>query len=58
MADHTAVPDALRGTGAGLAMVKQMLTDARAERVTVIPLCPFVTVQAKRNFEWVDGFSG
>ena len=31
IADHTAVPDAFRGTGAGLALVTQLVADARAE---------------------------
>jgi uncharacterized protein len=31
IADHTGALDALRGTGAGLAMVERMVADARAE---------------------------
>jgi uncharacterized protein len=57
IADHTGVPDAFRGTGAGLAMVEQLVKDARAEGFKVVPLCPFVNAQAKRHPEWADAFS-
>ncbi len=57
IADHTGVPDAFRGTGAGLAMLERMVADARTEGVKVTPLCPFVSAQAKRHPEWSDVFS-
>ena len=31
IADHTGVPDALRGSGAGLALVERLVADARTE---------------------------
>ena len=31
IADHTGVPDALRGSGTGLALVERLVADARAE---------------------------
>lgn len=57
IADHTGVPDAFRGTGAGLAMMERLVADARAEGFRIMPLCPFVNAQAKRHPEWADAFS-
>ena len=56
-ADHTGVPDAFRGTGAGAALVAQIVADARAEGFRIMPLCPFVNAQRKRHPEWADAFS-
>jgi predicted GNAT family acetyltransferase len=57
IADHTGVPDVLRGTGAGRMLVERLVADARAEGFTVIPLCPFVTSMARRHPEWADVFA-
>lgn len=57
IADHTGVPDAFRGTGAGLALVERMVADARAEGVKIVPLCPFVNAMRRRYPEWADVFS-
>ena len=57
IADHTVVPDAFRGTGAGLALVTRLVEDARAEGVKIMPLCPFVNAQRKRHPEWADVFA-
>lgn len=57
IADHTLVPDAMRGTGAGLALVTQLVSDARAEGFKIMPLCPFVKAQRKKHPEWADAFS-
>jgi len=56
IADHTGVPDALRGTGAGLALAERLVTDARAEGVKIIALCPFVAAQRRKHPEWADVF--
>jgi len=56
IADHTEVPDAFRGTGAGLAMVVRLVADARAEGFKVMPLCPFVNATRKKHPEWADVF--
>jgi predicted GNAT family acetyltransferase len=56
IAHHTGVPDAMRGTGAGLSLVERLVADARAEGVTITPLCPFVRAQAARHPEWQDVF--
>ncbi len=39
--DHTTVDDALRGTGAGKKLVEAAVQWARAEKVKILPLCPF-----------------
>lgn len=57
IADHTSVPDAFRGTGAGQALVTRMVTDARVEGFKIMPLCPFVNAQRKKHPEWADAFA-
>ena len=39
--DHTTVDDALRGTGAGRKLVEAAAQWARAEKLKILPLCPF-----------------
>lgn len=48
--DHTGVPDALRGQGVGEAAVQ----DARAEKLKIIPLCPFAKAMLEKKAEWQD----
>lgn len=57
IADHTGVPDELRGTGVGLKLVERLVADAKAEGVKIVPLCPFVKAQAARHPEWADVFN-
>jgi uncharacterized protein len=57
IADHTGVPDSFRGTGAGVALVERLVADARAEGFRIMPLCPFVNAQRKRQPDWADAFS-
>ncbi len=52
--DHTEVPDAFRGQGAGLRLVTRAVEDARAAGKTIIPLCPFAAAQFRRHPEWAD----
>lgn len=52
--DHTGVPDAFRGQGAGLRLVTRAVEDARAAGKTIIPLCPFAAAQFRRREEWAD----
>ncbi len=58
IADHTGVPDSLRGTGAGLALATRLVEDARAQGFKIVPLCPFVKSQALRHPEWADVIAG
>ncbi len=57
IADHTGVPDALRGTGAGRRLVERLVADARLDGLKITPLCPFVRAQAQRHPEWADVFA-
>lgn len=52
--DHTGVPDAFRGKGAGVALVAQAVEYFRASGRKVIPLCPFAAAQFRRHPEWSD----
>lgn len=52
--DHTEVADALRGRGAGVALVERAIMDARAEGRKVVPLCPFAKAQIGRHPDWQD----
>lgn len=57
IADHTGVPDGLRGEGAGLQLVERLVADARAEGFRIHPLCPFVNAQRRKHPEWSEVFS-
>ncbi len=52
--DHTGVPDALRGSGAGAALVARAVADFRAAGLKVLPLCPFAAAQFRRHPDWAD----
>jgi uncharacterized protein len=52
--DHTEVPDAFRGQGAGLRLVTRAVEDARTSGKKIIPLCPFANAQFRRHAEWAD----
>ncbi|MEM9394931.1 MAG: GNAT family N-acetyltransferase [Pseudomonadota bacterium] len=56
IADHTGVPDTMRGSGAGKALVARLIEDARAEGFKIIPLCPFVNAERRKHPEWADLF--
>lgn len=51
IADHTGVPDAMRGMGVGVALFERLVADARAAGQRVIPLCPFVRSRAEKQRE-------
>lgn len=52
--DHSGVPDALRGKGAGQALVRRAVEDAGAAGVKIIPLCPFARAQIGKRPECQD----
>ncbi len=52
--DHTGVPSVLSGRGVGLALVRRVVEDARAEGVRLVPHCSFVRVMMNRHPEWQD----
>jgi uncharacterized protein len=49
---HTEVPAPLEGEGYGGALAKAALDFAQAERMKVIPSCPFVTSYIERHPEY------
>lgn len=55
--DHTQVGDVLRGTGAGLALVKAAINWARNMNYSVIPLCPFANATIHKHPELQDVLS-
>ena len=57
IADHTGVPEDLKGTGMGRALVARIVEDARAEGFKIVPLCPFVNAERARHPDWADVFS-
>ena len=57
IADHTYVPDALRGQGLAEELLDALLADARAKGFTIVPLCPFVASQARRHPESAELFA-
>jgi len=54
IADHTFVPDTLRGAGIGAALVEALIADARARNYRIVPLCPFVRAKSLKHPEWSD----
>ncbi|QUJ75310.1 N-acetyltransferase [Sulfitobacter albidus] len=57
IADHTAVPEALSGTGAGQRLVERLVADAHSEGFRIVPLCPFVNAMRRRHPDWSDAFN-
>lgn len=45
IADHTDVPEELKGQGVGKALFMHLVEDARKGGVKIVPLCPFVKSQ-------------
>jgi uncharacterized protein len=51
---HTEVPAALAGKGIGSALARGLLDIARAQGLTVKPLCPFVAGYIDKHPEYAD----
>ncbi|WP_172331854.1 GNAT family N-acetyltransferase [Mangrovicoccus sp. HB161399] len=49
IADHTGVPDSMRGLGVGRALAERLIADARTKGQRIVPLCPFVRAHAMRH---------
>ncbi|WP_138467637.1 GNAT family N-acetyltransferase [Poseidonocella sp. HB161398] len=49
IADHTAVPDTMRGLGIARALAERLIADARARGQRIVPLCPFVRAHAMKH---------
>jgi predicted GNAT family acetyltransferase len=51
---HTEVDDAYEGHGVGSTLVRGALDDARARKLLVTPICPFVRAYIERHTEYQD----
>lgn len=51
IADHTFVPDELRGRGLAQALAGRLIADAREKGQRIVPLCPFVRAYATKHRE-------
>lgn len=54
VADHSYVPESLRGQGIAARLVDALIETARAERWTILPRCSYVVSAFKRHPEWSD----
>ncbi len=54
IADHTYVPDSMRGQGIAARLVDALIATARSERWTILPRCSYVVAAFKRHPEWND----
>ncbi|WP_112310474.1 GNAT family N-acetyltransferase [Pseudogemmobacter bohemicus] len=54
IADHTFVPETMRGAGIARALVDHLIADARAKHFRIVPLCPYVRAQSQLHPEWAD----
>lgn len=51
IADHTFVPEELRGHGLAQALAARLIADSRAKGQRIVPLCPFVRAYAEKHRE-------
>jgi predicted GNAT family acetyltransferase len=58
VADHTYVPDELRGQGVAAQLVEALVADARAQGFAIEPRCSYVEVAFRRHPEWADVRAG
>lgn len=54
IADHTFVPEELRGKGAAKLLVERLIADAREKKQRIVPLCPFVRSYAEKHRDELD----
>ena len=51
---HTLVPEQLRTRGLASRLAKRAFDDARAQRLRVVPRCPFMSAYVKKHPEYLD----
>ncbi len=51
IADHTFVPDSMRGMGVARKLADRLIADARRRGERIVPLCPFVRAHALKHRE-------
>jgi predicted GNAT family acetyltransferase len=52
VAEHTGVPQALRGKGIATKLVERLVDDAKKEGFKIVPACPFVKALFDKHPEW------
>lgn len=52
VAEHTGVPQALRGNGIATALVERLVDDAQKDGFKIVPKCPFVKALFDKHPEW------
>lgn len=53
-AEHTFVPEDLRGRGIAAQLVDALIGDARREGFKIVPACSYVEAAFRRHPEWSD----
>ena len=51
---HIIVPSALRGQGIATNLARAIVEHARAQQLSIVPQCPFMTAYFQRNPEAAD----
>ena len=54
IADHTFVPDSMRGMGVARILADRLIADARDRGQRIVPLCPFVRAHAQKHREELE----
>ena len=54
VADHTGVPNAMRGQGIAEKLVDALIADAREQGFTIVPACSYVASKFADNPEWSE----
>lgn len=54
IADHTYVPDSMRGQGIAARLVDALIAKARSDQWAIVPQCSYVVTAFKRHPDWSD----
>ncbi|MDB5046407.1 MAG: acetyltransferase [Deinococcus sp.] len=54
MFTHTEIEEGHEGQGLGSTLVRAALDDARARKIDVVPMCPFVAAFIREHSEYLD----
>lgn len=52
--EHTEVDESLKGQGAGVRLLEQLVEFVRKEKIKVIPLCPFAKATFRKREDLQD----
>lgn len=58
VADHTFVPDSMRGQGLAARLTDALIETARSEGWQVVPQCSYVVAAFRKHPEWNDVLAG